>query len=159
MLPPPYNIYYSSWNTLYIAYNSICKRQLQTVVSSHPLKIGHMFIWTYLLGIVHATTPYNIYCYSWNTLYIAYTSICKRQLQTAVPSHPLKIGHMFIWTYLLGIFHATSPYNIYCSSWNTLYIAYTSLYKVNVFYFLPFCFVWNKQFILYALTQHLWIQH
>jgi len=31
----------------------ICTRQLQTAVSSHPLKTGQMFIWTYLLGIVH----------------------------------------------------------------------------------------------------------
>jgi len=36
--------------------NLICTRQLQTAVSSHPLKIGHMLIWTYLLGIVHTTT-------------------------------------------------------------------------------------------------------
>jgi len=31
-------------------------RNIQTDVSAHPLKIGHMFIWTYLLGIVHTTT-------------------------------------------------------------------------------------------------------
>ena len=37
--------------------NRICKRQLQTAVSPHPLKTGHMFIWTYLLGIVH-TIPF-----------------------------------------------------------------------------------------------------
>jgi len=30
--------------------------QLQTVVSSHPLKIGHMFIWAYLLRTIHTTT-------------------------------------------------------------------------------------------------------
>ena len=30
-------------------------------VSPHPLKIGHMFIRTYLLGIVHTTTSENIY--------------------------------------------------------------------------------------------------
>jgi hypothetical protein len=48
----------------------ICTRQLQTAVSPHPLKIEHMFIWTYLLGIVHTTTSYNIYYSSWNTLYI-----------------------------------------------------------------------------------------
>jgi len=29
---------------------------IQTAVSAHPLKIGHMFIWTYLLGLVHTTT-------------------------------------------------------------------------------------------------------
>jgi len=29
---------------------------IQTAVSPHPLKIGHMFIWTYLLGIVHTNT-------------------------------------------------------------------------------------------------------
>jgi hypothetical protein len=30
--------------------------KLQTNVYPHPLKIGYMFIWTYLLGIVHTTT-------------------------------------------------------------------------------------------------------
>jgi len=29
---------------------------IQTTVSPHPLKFGHMFIWTYLLEIVHTTT-------------------------------------------------------------------------------------------------------
>jgi len=28
-------------------------RNIQTAVSSYPLKTEHMFIWTYLLGIVH----------------------------------------------------------------------------------------------------------
>ena len=28
-------------------------RNIQTAVSPHPLQIGHMFIWNYLLGIVH----------------------------------------------------------------------------------------------------------
>jgi len=31
-------------------------RNIQTVVPPRPLKIGHTFIWTYLLGIVHITT-------------------------------------------------------------------------------------------------------
>jgi len=34
--------------------------------------------------------------------------IYTRQLQTTVPSNPLKIGHMFIWNYLLGIFPTTT---------------------------------------------------
>jgi len=29
---------------------------IQTAVTSHPLEIGHMIIWTYSLGIVHTTT-------------------------------------------------------------------------------------------------------
>jgi hypothetical protein len=29
---------------------------IQTAVSPHPLKIVHMFLLTYLLGIVHTTT-------------------------------------------------------------------------------------------------------
>jgi len=29
---------------------------IQTAISPHPLKIGHMFIWTYLLRTVHTTT-------------------------------------------------------------------------------------------------------
>ena len=31
-------------------------RNIQTAVSPHPLKIGHMFILTYLLEKVHTTT-------------------------------------------------------------------------------------------------------
>ena len=31
-------------------------RNIQTAVSAHTLKIGQMFIWTYLLGIVYTTT-------------------------------------------------------------------------------------------------------
>jgi len=31
-------------------------RNIQTAVSPHPLKIDHMFIWNYLLGILHTTT-------------------------------------------------------------------------------------------------------
>ena len=31
-------------------------RNIQTAVSTHPLKIGHMFMWTYLFRIVHTTT-------------------------------------------------------------------------------------------------------
>ena len=34
----------------------ICTRQLQTAVSLHSLKIGHMFMWTSLLRIVHTAT-------------------------------------------------------------------------------------------------------
>jgi hypothetical protein len=47
-------------------------RKIQTAVSPHPLKIGHIFKWAYLLGIVHTTTSWNIYYSSWNTLYILY---------------------------------------------------------------------------------------
>ena len=36
--------------------NLVCTRQIQTAVSLHPLKIGHVFILTYLLGIAHTTT-------------------------------------------------------------------------------------------------------
>jgi len=31
-------------------------RNIQTAVSPNPLKIGHMFMCTYLLGRVHTTT-------------------------------------------------------------------------------------------------------
>ena len=34
----------------------IFMRNIQTAVSPHPLKTGHMFIWTYSLGVVHTTT-------------------------------------------------------------------------------------------------------
>ena len=49
--------------TFYVQHSSSC-------ISTHTLKTGHMFIWTYLFGIVHTTTSYNIYYSSWNTLYI-----------------------------------------------------------------------------------------
>jgi hypothetical protein len=39
------------------------------VLSPHPLTIGHMFIWTFLLRIIDTTTSNNIYYSSWNTLY------------------------------------------------------------------------------------------
>jgi len=31
-------------------------RNIQMAVFPHSLKIGHVFIWTYLLGVVHTTT-------------------------------------------------------------------------------------------------------
>jgi len=31
-------------------------RNVQTAVSAHPLKTGHVFKWTYLLGMVHTNT-------------------------------------------------------------------------------------------------------
>ena len=42
-------ICYSSWNTLYISW------WIHSVLLT--TKIGHMFIWTYLLGIAHTATP------------------------------------------------------------------------------------------------------
>jgi len=45
-------------------------RNIQTAVSPNTLKIGHMLIWSYLLGIVNTTTSYSIYYSSWNTLYL-----------------------------------------------------------------------------------------
>ena len=50
--------------------NRICTLQIQTASALHPLKIWHLFIWTYVHGIVHTTTSWNIYYSSWNTLYI-----------------------------------------------------------------------------------------
>jgi hypothetical protein len=38
-----------------------CCNNIQTAVSPHPLKIGYMFIWTYLLRIIHTTTSKSIY--------------------------------------------------------------------------------------------------
>jgi len=31
-------------------------RNIQTAVAPHPLKTGHMFIWTYLVALVRITT-------------------------------------------------------------------------------------------------------
>jgi hypothetical protein len=44
-------------------------RNIQTAVFPHPLKNEHMFIWTYVLGIVH-TISQNIHYFSWNILYM-----------------------------------------------------------------------------------------
>ena len=41
----------------FILFVRLFMRNVQTAVSPHPLKIGHMFIWTYLLWIVHTATP------------------------------------------------------------------------------------------------------
>ena len=40
----------------FIPFVRLFMRKIQPAVSPHPLKIGHMFIWTYLLEIVHITT-------------------------------------------------------------------------------------------------------
>ena len=40
----------------FIPFVKLFMLNIQTAVSPHPLKIGRMFIWTYLLGIVHTTT-------------------------------------------------------------------------------------------------------
>ena len=51
--------------------NRICTRQLQQLYLHTHWKLDTcLFIWTYLLGIVHTTTSENIYYSSWNTLYI-----------------------------------------------------------------------------------------
>jgi len=39
---------------------------------------------------------------------ITFVRLFIRNIQTAVPSHPLKIGHMFVRTYLLIIFYTTT---------------------------------------------------
>ena len=52
---------HNKWNQyviciFFIPFVRLFMRNIQTAVSPYPLKIGHMFIWTYLLGIVHTTT-------------------------------------------------------------------------------------------------------
>ena len=47
----------SIWHLSFL--HTFCKafmRNIQISLSPHPLKIGHMIIWAYLLGIVHTTT-------------------------------------------------------------------------------------------------------
>jgi len=53
----------------FIPFIRLFMRNIQTAVSPHPLKIGHMFIWTYLLGIVntHSTVqspPWDANCFA-----------------------------------------------------------------------------------------------
>jgi hypothetical protein len=57
--------------SLYTSHRS-STRQFQTAVSQHPLTIGHMYVWTFLLRIIDNTTSQNIYYSSWNTLYISF---------------------------------------------------------------------------------------
>jgi len=65
----------------FIPFVRLFMRNIQTAVSPHPLKIGHMFIWTYSLRIVYTTTSENIFYSSWNTLYICvYVFQLKRKL-------------------------------------------------------------------------------
>jgi hypothetical protein len=80
---------FPSWTSLFIEpHRQKSKRvmpvdfKLQTAISSHPLKIGHMFIWTYLLWIVHTTTSWNIYYSFWNTLYIDVQCLSKLGLNS-----------------------------------------------------------------------------
>jgi len=40
----------------FIPFVRLFMRNIQTAVSPHTLKIGHIFIWTYLPGIIHTTT-------------------------------------------------------------------------------------------------------
>ena len=53
------------------------------------------------IEIIYITNKRNRYiiCLS----FVPFVRLFMRNIQTAVSSHPLKIGHMFIWTYLLGI--------------------------------------------------------
>jgi len=60
---------------------------IQTAVSPHQLKIGHVFIWTYLLGIVHTTTSFNIYYSSWNILYIYKTNFAFKRTNGYIPMY------------------------------------------------------------------------
>jgi hypothetical protein len=68
-----------------------------------------------------------------------------RNIQTAVYPHPLKTGHVFLGTYLLGIVHTTTSGNIY-SKWNTLYIY--AMYVLYVLYIFNEREIWT--FILLA---------
>ena len=58
-----------------------------------------------LIEIIYITIKCNQYviCLS----FIHFVRLFMRNIQTAVSPHPLKTGHMFIWTYLLGTFRTT----------------------------------------------------
>ena len=75
------------------------------------IKVDRGFLNTYLellqnIEIIYTTNKCNQYviCLS----FIPFVRLFMRNIQTAVFPHPLKIGHMFIWTYLLGIVHTTT---------------------------------------------------
>jgi len=58
------------------------------------------------IDIIYITNKCNQYvvCLS----FIPFVRLFMRNNQTAVSPHPLKIGHMIIWTYLLGMVHTTA---------------------------------------------------
>ena len=57
------------------------------------------------IEIIYITNKCNQYviCLS----FISFVRLFMRNIQTAVSSHQMKNGHMFIWNYLLGIVHTT----------------------------------------------------
>jgi hypothetical protein len=84
------------------------------VLSPRGLKIALIlmveFLNTYFelfqfIEIIYITNKYNQYvtCLS----FCPFVRLSMRNIQTAVYPHQLKTGHMFIWTYLLGIIHTT----------------------------------------------------
>jgi hypothetical protein len=98
----------------------VVQRWLQTAVSSQPtenLTRVYMNLFTQNSPYYHPL-KYLLFFLKHPVYFI----VVQCRLQTTVSSHPLKIGHMFIWTYLLRIVHIATPWNIYYTSWNTLYI-------------------------------------
>ena len=69
-------------------------RRIQAALSAHPLKIGHMFIWTYLLGTVHTTNSWCVYYFSWNTLYIPSPSLKEQPLRERKKSSNVNNEHL-----------------------------------------------------------------
>jgi hypothetical protein len=60
-----------------------------------------------LIEIIYITYKYNQYviCFPFILLY---SFLCVTFKYTQLSPHTLKIGHMFLWTYLVGIVHTTT---------------------------------------------------
>ena len=81
-------------------------RRVESELKSMMRFLNTYFELLHFIEIIYITSKYNQYviCLS----FIPFVRLFMRNIQTAVSSHPMKIRHMFIWTYLLGIVHTTT---------------------------------------------------
>ena len=66
----------------------------------------HLFEVLQFIEIIYIANKCNLYviCLS----FIPFVRLFMRNIQKAIPPHPLKTGHMFLRTYLLGIVNTTA---------------------------------------------------
>jgi len=78
-------------------------RGLKSTLKSMVGFLNTYFELLQFIEIIYITDKCNQYiiCLS----FVAFVRLFMCKIQTALSPHPLKIGHMFFWTYLLGIFH------------------------------------------------------
>jgi hypothetical protein len=85
---------------------TLLPRGLKSALKSMVGFLNTCFAMFQFIEIIYITNKYNQYviCLS----FIAFVRLFMCNIQTAVSSHTLKIGHMFISTYLLGIILSTT---------------------------------------------------